>query len=515
MRLAMAWLDRALAALLAAIILAPMAVAQPRVATVIGNSNYQETGWKLVNPQNDAALMAETLSSIGYDVRTYYDLDEDAMEDAFHDHGQRLSENGPDAIGLFYYAGHGVQSQGSNYLIPVDARPRTEQDIWRQAPRLGEALQFIKSAGNAMNFIILDACRNNPLPSANRSAPNGLGAPSRARGLLIAYSTEPGLTATDGGEGNSPYTRALAELLKAEGLIVEQVLKRVAFRVNRDTNGAQTPFFNSGIISETDVCFNPRGCGGPSASTGIAAGPPPGDQPASGGNLTRALTPSEPAPEALSEVRDGMPEELIWEAESCDAGDLAACNSLGLSYTLGEGVAQSPYDAIRLYQKACDGDYALGCQNLALRYDNGDGVPVSDERAANLYGKACNLGAPGACNNLGLLYANGSGVDVDDPRAVSLFVQACDGGSAEGCTSLGVRYEQGQGAVQDFTEAYNLYARACAAGSFVGCAYQGDLLYRGLGVDSDPEEGLRLLDLGCEGGSDWGCDTLGRFEAQP
>ncbi|MEM9670163.1 MAG: caspase family protein [Pseudomonadota bacterium] len=222
---------------------------EPRVALVIGNSAYEQTGWVLANPVNDAELMAGTLQSLGFDVQLLLNATEEEMEDAFAIYGERLTAAGPEAVGLLYYAGHGVQSQGSNYLIPVDASPRTEQDIWRQAPRLGEALQYIEAAGNAVNFIILDACRNNPLPSASRQAGGtGLAAMPRSQGLLIAYATEPGYTAADGaGTANSPFTTALADVLPQTGLVAELAFKRVADRVKTATGGAQNPFYNSGL----------------------------------------------------------------------------------------------------------------------------------------------------------------------------------------------------------------------------------------------------------------------------
>ncbi len=236
----------------------------PKVALVIGNSQYEMTGWNLSNPVNDARLMALTLERVGFAVTLELDLTEEEMEDVFAEHGARLTAAGPDAVGLFYYAGHGVQSQGFNYLIPVDANAVTEQDVWRQAPRLGDALQYIRSAGNSVNFIILDACRNNPLPRAGRDLSGGLAAVRRANGLLISYATEPGYTAADGNRANSPFTEALAAVLPIEGLIAEQVFKRVADRVRTSTNGAQNPFYNSGLTGD-DFCFvscNTRGADG-------------------------------------------------------------------------------------------------------------------------------------------------------------------------------------------------------------------------------------------------------------
>nr|WP_321361579.1 SUMF1/EgtB/PvdO family nonheme iron enzyme [uncultured Hyphomonas sp.] len=231
----------------------------PRYALVIGNSDYQQRGWQLSNPANDARLMADSLAEVGFQVDLVLNASEDRMEEAFAAHGARLKAGGQKAVGLIYYAGHGVQSQGLNYLVPVDANARSEQDIWRQAPRLGDALRYVEDAGNAVNFVILDACRDNPLPSATRSAAGGLAEVKPARGLLISYSTAPGYVAYDGEGGNSAFAVALAQTLIRQNLIAEQVFKRVADSVNAATGGLQTPFYNSGLTG-ADFCF--AGCSG-------------------------------------------------------------------------------------------------------------------------------------------------------------------------------------------------------------------------------------------------------------
>ena len=168
----------------------PSAAAK-RIALVIGNSGYERAGWALTNPVNDARLIAQALEGVGFDVELVLDADEDEMEDAFARHGGRLAAAGADAVGLFYYAGHGVQSRGFNYLVPVDADARSEQDVWAQAPRLGLATDYIEAAGNSVNFVILDACRDNPLPSAGRTVAAGL-APAAPRPMLPQYQEPPG-----------------------------------------------------------------------------------------------------------------------------------------------------------------------------------------------------------------------------------------------------------------------------------------------------------------------------------
>lgn len=238
-----------------------VAYAEQRYALVIGNSAYQKPAngnpqyfGALVNPTNDARLMKRSLEQVGFEVELLLDATEDQMQQAFVRHGMRLNAAGPDGVGMLYFAGHGVQSQGLNYLIPVDIDATTEQDLWRQAPRLGDALQHIRTASSRVNFIILDACRSNGMPTAFRSSGTGLAPVARAHGLLVSYSTAPGSLASDGAGENSPYTQALSKYIQQDGLIAEQVFKRVADEVYKASNGAQMPFYNSGLVGE-DFCF--------------------------------------------------------------------------------------------------------------------------------------------------------------------------------------------------------------------------------------------------------------------
>jgi hypothetical protein len=240
----------------AAAISAP-ARAEERVALVIGNSAYEARGWSLANPANDARLIADALEALDFDVDLRIDTSLEEIEEAFAAHGERLTEAGTDAVGLVYYAGHAIQSQGRNYLLPVDQEINSEQDVWRKGAQLSLALEYIEAAANQVNFIILDACRNNPLPSTVRGAPTGLAQSSRMGGVLVAYATAPGQTATDGSGGNSPFTQALADLLPTPGLPAELLFKRVGDRVLVVTGRVQQPWYESGLSGE-DFCF--AGC---------------------------------------------------------------------------------------------------------------------------------------------------------------------------------------------------------------------------------------------------------------
>lgn len=234
------------------------AVAEKRIALVIGNSAYETTGWALANPTNDAELMSIALESVGFEVHQLLDADRNQMEEAFQDHADRLKDAGEDAVGFFFYAGHGAQHRGLNYLVSTDARLRSAADLMRQ-PKLDLLMDYLDYAGNETNFIVLDACRNNPLPPSMRSAPQGLASSQKVRGTLIAYSTAPGMVAEDGeGRNNSSYTTSLAALITQPGYSVETMFRVVATRVEDLTEGFQIPWTESGLRGEADFCF--AGC---------------------------------------------------------------------------------------------------------------------------------------------------------------------------------------------------------------------------------------------------------------
>ena len=253
------WIGYIASAVCAVLLSGVSAAAAERIALVIGNSDYERSGWELPNAVKDARLVATSLRAVGFDVELVLNADEQTMENAYEQLSRRLRAAGTDSVGLFFFAGHGVQSGGLNYLIPTDSQAEVVQEIWAEALRLGEITDALKFAGNATNFIILDACRDNPLPSASRSAGGGglARAPASARGSFIAYATAPGSTAADGVGTNSPYSAALAELIGTPGWSAEELFRQVAGHVEAMTNNAQQPWYESGLRGES-FCF--AGC---------------------------------------------------------------------------------------------------------------------------------------------------------------------------------------------------------------------------------------------------------------
>ena len=211
---------------------------QRRTALVIGNAAY-ESG-PLRNPVNDATDVAATLQRLGFDVSLLRDAKLRAMEEAIEAFSQKLRKGG---VGLFYFAGHGLQVAGENYIVPIGARISREQDVRFETVQVGRVLGGMEDAGNDINLIILDACRDNPFARSFRSgAQRGLAVSSAVRGSLMAYATAPGKTAADGTGRNGVYTQQLLKYITTPGMKVEDVFKRVRLSVEDATNGQQTPW---------------------------------------------------------------------------------------------------------------------------------------------------------------------------------------------------------------------------------------------------------------------------------
>ncbi|MGC8491702.1 MAG: SUMF1/EgtB/PvdO family nonheme iron enzyme [Syntrophobacteraceae bacterium] len=215
-----------------------------RTALVIGNASYGSGA--LRNPVNDAAAMARTLGALSFDVTLRENLDQKQMLRAIDAFGEKLRRGG--GVGLFYFAGHGVQLNGHNYLIPVDASIQNESQVQYQAVDMGEVLSQMAWAKNRMNIVIMDACRDNPFAQSFRSLSLGLAQVVAPAGTIIAYSTAPGSVANDGTGDHGVYTGALIKTMVQPGLQIEDVFKRVRLAVSEETDGKQVPWESSSLI---------------------------------------------------------------------------------------------------------------------------------------------------------------------------------------------------------------------------------------------------------------------------
>lgn len=228
----------------------PGAGSEARVALVIGNSAYKESPLK--NPANDAADMARVLRGLGFVVDQRIDASRADMKTALRAFAQDLREGG---VGLFYYAGHGVQSRGRNFLIPVDASIQAEAELEYDSVDANLVLSYMEEARTRVNIVILDACRNNPFARSFRSVSRGLVQMDAGRGTFIAFATAPGSVAADGEGRNGLYTRHLLESLRQSDTDIDKVFRRVTSAVARVTRGEQVPWVSSSLTG--DFRFRP------------------------------------------------------------------------------------------------------------------------------------------------------------------------------------------------------------------------------------------------------------------
>jgi len=230
---------------------------QKRVALVIGNSAYTNVG-KLPNAANDAKLMSSVLQGLGFEVMSYTDIDRNTMKEAVYDFGDRLRET--KAVGLFFYAGHGIQVDGINYLVPTTASLKRKEEVEDVCFSIDKVLGQLAYAENDLNIIILDACRDDPFAQTSRAikGDGGLAQINAPKGTFIAYSTAPGKTAADGTGQNGLYTEQLAKALRTPNKL-EDVFKQVRNEVYRISHEEvakgvmaeeQIPWENSSVFGE-------------------------------------------------------------------------------------------------------------------------------------------------------------------------------------------------------------------------------------------------------------------------
>lgn len=217
--------------------------AEPRTALVIGNSGYGSS--VLPNPKNDATDVAAALRNAGFDVLLKVDADRRGMTDAIAAFGEKLKKN--NGVGLFFFAGHGVQISGENYLVPVGDRFASEIDLKDRAIKAADIVDAMAGAGNDLNIVILDACRDNGM---GNSSTRGLSRIDSNARLFVSFSTSPGAVAQDGAGRNSPYAKHLKEAIGIPDLALEQTFKKTLKGVYQETRGQQTPWISSSFFGD-------------------------------------------------------------------------------------------------------------------------------------------------------------------------------------------------------------------------------------------------------------------------
>jgi len=260
-----------------------------RTALVIGNADYTKAR-TLANPANDASDIAKTLSDLGFNVISGVNLDLKQMNEKVREFGDQLKASG--GVGLFYYAGHGIQVGGKNYLIPVDAEIPREDEIDFNALNLDLVLRKMATANNGLNIVVLDACRNNPFARSwsRGEDEGGLAQISAPTGTFIAYATSPDRTASDGNGRNGLYTTELLKVIRRPDLKIEEAFKQVTIAVDRASSGKQVPWTSSSLRG--DFYFNAAGVHPVASAPVLAVSQTPAEQP--------PLAPQQPAAQPVS-----------------------------------------------------------------------------------------------------------------------------------------------------------------------------------------------------------------------
>lgn len=463
-----------LAYIVFAFLASSVALSETRMALVIGNATYKLS--PLTNPANDARLMNNALTRAGFKVTLLLNADQAVMKQAIVKFGRALRKS--DSVGLFYYAGHGVQIDGENYLIPIGADIADTSEVALAGVSLNELLRTMQRSSSRLNIAILDACRDNPFPAPTRSIARGLASVRAPTGTLIAYATGPGEVAYDGNSRNSPYTRALAAAIPIVGISLEEVFRRTRRQVLAATQSKQTPWEHSSLTGE--FFFHPKRTA-PEGSDRVGA--------ATGDADLRRLAelddwerirestdkslfdshlaryPDGVFAELAAMKRDALAEEQNWPWAWVTTGSVETASA--------RSQAQNVYErAVRLAAKP--------------------GVTSGDKaEAARLYRQAAELGLPAAMYALGRSYDRGHGLTRDLGRAAHWYARAADEKHAPAMAALATMYEYGEGVRQDLASALRYYRVAAEAGDAHAMAGLGYLFATGKGVARDVGEARR------------------------
>jgi hypothetical protein len=422
-------------AFVVALLTALPGAASDRVALVIGMADYTFIP-KLRNTVNDARAMSEKLTAIGFDVTTLIDTPRDKLIGAMKDFAFR-SETAD--LALVYYAGHGVEVQGQNFLLPVDANIRSNADIVKASVSLKDFLATVDHA-RKMRIVILDSCRANPLPdyidlgsketaalvapagqggvttATGRGGGGGLAPPAPDRGTLVAYSAKDGEVALDGEGQNSPFATALLDKIGQPGLEISLMFRQVRDQVLADTGNRQEPNTYGSL---------------PGSPFYLA-----------GASEDRAALAVDNKSDAWASLKTDQVDQLSALAT---AGDPRAMLGLAMIALNPVSPRYDPAAAAALLARSAAANFPEAQYELAKLYEKGIGVPENPDRALELYTQAGEADFPDALNDLGFFSYTGSlGVQLDQPKALEYFQRAADLGQTEAMVNVASFIDKGK-----------------------------------------------------------------------
>ena len=434
---------------------------EKRKAIVIGMSDYG-VGRSLDNTLNDADDMADVFTRLGFEVTLLKNNDLRNLKTNLTNWYNTIEGN---AMAVFFFAGHGLEVGGQNFLVPVDAEMNSQTDVEFETINVNQVLGNMDERRVGMKLLILDACRDNPfIRSWNQgrgSGSQGLAGMSAPRGTYIAFAAAPGSIAHDGGSynlRNGVFTHFIKrEILKA-GASIDEIFNKVAGGVADLTNDQQTPFKNSSL--RDNFYFIP-----------LRADNPPVYNPPPSSNINVA----ELVREADTHYENKRYNDAIpLYRKAAEQGNADGQNGLGNCYKNGNGVTKDYNQAVQWYRKASEQGNAIAQYNLGECYYWGYGVTKDYNQAVQWYRKAAEQGYANAQKSLGGCYYSGSGVTQDFYQAVTWYRQAAEQGNAEAFTSLGFCYRFGQGVIKDIYQENLCYDKAAELGDQVAQMFVGD-----------------------------------------
>ena len=512
---------------------AAVVLADGRVALVVGNSSYAHIG-RLPNPESDAVDMAAALARLGFDVTTELDADRVALTEALRAFTRRSA--GAD-VSLVFYAGHGIEMDGVNYVVPVDARLERDVDVRYETVTLDDLL--VATSGASLRLVLLDACRNNPLArsmqrtAATRSVSGGsfgdLNEDLLGDETLVAYAAAAGTTAADGRGRNSPYTTALLTHLETP-LEIGLLFRRVRAQVLEATGGEQRPHEYHSLVGEHYLTRTLPTGASVTVSAAAPAAPAPADPPRPAPpemDVTElpiaGLRDLAEAGDAAAQTELGERYEhtrgveqdygvaVSWFRRAAEQGHAAAQAALGFLYARGLGVPQDDVEAVRWSRRAAEQGRARAQHNLGVLYRGGRGVGQDYEEAVRWFRRAAEQGHAGGQNSLGAMYGTGRGVERNDAEAIYWYRRAAEQEHALAQNNLGVRYRDGRGVSRDHEGAVSWFRRSAEQGHAGGQNNLGRMYETGRGVRRDRVEAVRWYRLAAQQGHELAQENLDRL----
>lgn len=534
----------------------------PRKAFVIGNGNYRHVP-ELLNPVNDARAMTSVLRELDFEVNHFEDLEITGMRGAIREIAQRFSTGD---VGLVYFAGHGVQMGGINYLLPIDIRLSRGEDIFDRSVTFNEFLDQSSRANVGIGIFVLDACRNNPFGDLKDGPKEGLASVQSGEGeIVVVYAAGAGKVAADGVGPNSPFTSALVSALAFPNLPLFDIFSRVRQMVRIATGGVQIPWMSASV--ERKFIFRPTSANQPSRSgpvtlasvawSSIANSRDPADYEdflkthpdsphvAEARDQLLVIEPGAPAPvdvtkaAALQTIKNPSSAEAVCDLLAADPHDpdrvgpgihgaivntrlaLRACTAAvaqdflnpRLSFQLGRvlDLVERFEEAEFFYRRAREQSYPAASERLGVLYKWGKGRQQDHAEAAKYFREAAPKGHPRAQLNLGKAYLEGWGLEQSSEQAVLWFERSAAGGMSGAHDSLGNMYRRGLGIPKDVEQAVRQYKAAASMGSTNAMNNLGTLYREGKSVPRDYEEALRLFNEAAAGGNIFAPFNLGRM----